>query len=134
MQSRRIFIHVKDAIAQDHKSVMIKANHTDVIVIALGHLSNLISIGLEKLWIEFGQGKNTIWIPIHDIKDAIGRERCEGILVFFMPFRAVTMYLHSRVKERNLLGKLGTSVRIYPAYLQNSVNTPQSSTTLILIL
>jgi len=61
---------------------MIKANDTDVVVIAISILSSLQELGLQKLWIAFGQGKHLKWIPIHDIVPEIGPEKTNGILFF----------------------------------------------------
>ena len=45
---------------------MIKANDTDVLVIAVRMLMHC-ELGIEKLWISFGQGDNHRWIPVHDV-------------------------------------------------------------------
>lgn len=47
----RIFVHDKDATSQGSKSIIIKANNTDVVVIALSTTSSLQELGLESLWI-----------------------------------------------------------------------------------
>ena len=61
---------------------MIKANDTDVVVIAISTLPSLQELGFEKLWIAFGQGTHLRWIPIHDIVSTIGPEKTIGILFF----------------------------------------------------
>jgi len=50
----RVFVHARDATSQGSKSITIKANDTDV-VIAVSTMPSLQELGLEKLWIEFGQ-------------------------------------------------------------------------------
>ena len=52
----RIFVHARDATADGSKSIIIKANDTDVLVIAISVLPSLQELGLENRWIAFGQG------------------------------------------------------------------------------
>ena len=58
----RIFVHARDATTGRRKSIIIKANDTDVLVIAISVLPSLQEIGLEKMWIAFGQGAKMRWI------------------------------------------------------------------------
>ena len=51
---------------------MIKANDTYVVVIAMSVVLSLKEIGLEYLWIAFGQGKNTRWISVHQLVENVG--------------------------------------------------------------
>lgn len=81
----RMFVHARHAVVEGIKSVMIKANDTDVLVIGISVLSSLQNLGLENLWIDFGQGKNQRWIPVHDINSALGSEKAAG-LPFFHAF------------------------------------------------
>ena len=78
----RILVHAKHAVTEGNQTLMIKANDTDVVVIAISILPSLQELGLQKLWIAFGQGKHLKWIPIHDIVSAIGPEKSSGILFF----------------------------------------------------
>ena len=64
------------------KSIMIKANDTDVVIIAIATLPSLHERDLQKLWVAFGQLSHLIWIPIHDIVTTIGPEKTNGILFF----------------------------------------------------
>lgn len=70
----RMFVHAKDSVLNGNKVLMIKANDTDVIVIAVSCFPSLKELGLAKLWIAFGQGRSLKWIPIH------GLEKTRGIL------------------------------------------------------
>ena len=45
----RIFVHAMDATIDGRKSIIIKANDTDVLVIAISVLPSLQEIGLEKM-------------------------------------------------------------------------------------
>ena len=61
---------------------MTNANDTDVLVIAVSALPQLQELGLQKLWIAFGQGRNRKWIPIHDLNSTIGPKKTRGLLFF----------------------------------------------------
>ena len=61
---------------------MIKANDTDVVIIAVVILPSLQELGLQKLWVAFGQGSYWLWIPIHDIVATIDPEKTNGLLFF----------------------------------------------------
>jgi hypothetical protein len=62
--------------------IMIKANDTDVVVIAVSVMLLLMESGLEQLWIAFGQGVNTSWIPVHQLVGAIGPSKASGMPFF----------------------------------------------------
>ena len=54
----QIFLHVRNAVATGgHKQVIIKANDTDVLVIAVSMLPMLCALGMEKLWLSFWSGR-----------------------------------------------------------------------------
>ena len=57
---------------------MICSSDTDVIVIAISLVQRL---GLKKLWIAFGRGKDLKWIPIHEIALAVG-SKSSGLCFF----------------------------------------------------
>ena len=42
----------------------------------------LADIGLEKLWLAFGQGAYPRWIPIHHSRNNIGPDKAKGITFF----------------------------------------------------
>lgn len=78
----RIFVHAMDAILEGSKYITIKANDTDVLVIAVSVLPSLQEHGLEKMWIAFGQGASARWIPVHDVVSVIGPQKTSGIRYF----------------------------------------------------
>ena len=79
----RIFVHVRYAATEGYKSLMmIEANDTDIVVIAISLKPSLAATGLEKMWVAFGKGKQRRWIPIHDLVSAIGPEKTSGMLFF----------------------------------------------------
>jgi len=48
----------------DSKALMIKANDKDVVAITISVMKSLNDPGLEKMWMEFGQGGNYQLIPV----------------------------------------------------------------------
>ena len=52
----RISVHVRDAVMDGAHSIIIRANDTDVLVKAVSVMSLLQGIGLECVWLAFGQG------------------------------------------------------------------------------
>ena len=51
-----IFVHAKSAVSHGSKSLMIKANDTDIVALAVFIMMPLKEMGLDQLWIAFGQG------------------------------------------------------------------------------
>lgn len=78
----RIFLHAWNASMDGHKSLMIEANDTDIVVVGLSLMSSFNAMGMEKMWIAYGKGEHTRWIPIHDLASFLGPEKTEGILFF----------------------------------------------------
>ena len=75
-------MYVKDAVKEGFKTVMISANDTDVLEIAVATFSQLQELGLQELWLAFGQGRNLKWIPVHELTSTLAPKRSSGILFF----------------------------------------------------
>jgi hypothetical protein len=54
----RIFLHVADAAAADHRRILIRANDSDVVALAVRAMA-LLHGQLETLWIFYGTGKKS---------------------------------------------------------------------------
>lgn len=78
----RIFVHARYAAGQGSKCVIVKANDTDVLVIGLSMFPTLQSMGLQQLWLIFGQGQSLRWIGIHNLYSSVGEEKAKGMLFF----------------------------------------------------
>jgi len=61
------------------KALMIKANDTDVVGIAISVMKSLNEPGLEKMWIAFGQGGNFRLIPVHELVNTIRPEKASRL-------------------------------------------------------
>ena len=53
--------------AEGRRALLFKANDTDILVIAVSTLRVLQELGLEKLWVAFGQVQRLKCIPVHDL-------------------------------------------------------------------
>jgi len=115
-----VFVHARDATSQGSKSITIKANDIDVVVIAVSTMPSLQELGLEKLWIAFGQGASAQWIPVHEMVSSIKPEKVGGIH-FFHAFTGCDVVSGFRGKgKKNLHGRHGMYVRMLPKPLRNS--------------
>ncbi|KAJ8367592.1 hypothetical protein AAFF_G00314420 [Aldrovandia affinis] len=63
------------------KVIMVKASDTDVVVIAVSVLQALQELGLQQLWVAFGQGQHLRWVPVHDLCCTLA-EKSKGMLFF----------------------------------------------------
>ena len=100
---------------------MVKANDTDVVVIAVSVLEALQELGLQQLWVAFGQRQNLKWIPVHDLCCTLA-EKSKGML-FFHAFTGCDVVSAFRGKGKNLLGKPGMFVMRLPVFSANSAFT-----------
>ena len=71
----RLFLHVNDAAKNGHRRILIVANDTDVVVIAL---YAYFSLEINKLWVEYSTGNNRCWLPIQQYASIIGKEKCRA--------------------------------------------------------
>ncbi|KAJ8417281.1 hypothetical protein AAFF_G00285080 [Aldrovandia affinis] len=77
----RIFVHARHATEAGSKVIMVKASDTDVVVIAVSVLQALQELGLQQLWVAFGQGQHLRWVPVHDLCCTLA-EKSKGMLFF----------------------------------------------------
>lgn len=60
---------------------MISANDMDVLMIAVSTFSQLQELGLQEMWLAFGQGRNLKWIPVHELILTLAPEKICGMLL-----------------------------------------------------
>ncbi|KAJ8372700.1 hypothetical protein AAFF_G00277690 [Aldrovandia affinis] len=77
----RIFVHARHATEAGSKVIMVKASDTDVVIIAVSVLQALQELGLQQLWVAFGQGQHLRWVPVHDLCCTLA-EKSKGMLFF----------------------------------------------------
>lgn len=54
-EADRIFVHARYAAGQGSKSIMVKANDTDVLVIGMSVFPTLQDMGLQQLWLHLAK-------------------------------------------------------------------------------
>ena len=78
----RMFVHARHAVSHGHKMVMLKANDTDVLVIAITVFPVLKDQVFEKMWLAFGHGNDTRFISVHDVISTLGLDKSKGLSFF----------------------------------------------------
>ena len=101
-----MFVHARHPAQKGSESLLVKENDTDILVIAISVMPTLQAIGLQQLWIVFGQGRNMRWNPAHELY----RLRKAEELHYVMPSLIAVWSHPSVVKEINLHGRPGTCV------------------------
>ena len=76
----RIIPHVAFSIRSGTKRVVVLSNDTDVVVLLLYYFNQFLSMGVQQLWIKFGTGDNSRYIPIHTLADKLGENNCQMVL------------------------------------------------------
>ena len=73
-------LYVSDMARNNITKIRIRTIDTDVPVIATAHFNDIP--GLEELWISYGKGNSSKYIPIHQIAQQLGPNKCRGLLGF----------------------------------------------------
>eukprot|EP00794_Sanderia_malayensis_P002124 gene2124-2410_t len=79
----RLLLHVAHT-GKEFSSIMIKTVDSDIVVLALSVFEQLC---IEKLWIEFGVGRNVTYLPVHQMVVSLTTPVCKA-LPFFHAFTA----------------------------------------------
>ena len=75
----RLMIHALDAASNGHRSIKIRSNDTDVIVLAIS-VAN--SIPANEIWITHGSGKNVRNLPVHTLAACLGPDTAFTLPMF----------------------------------------------------
>lgn len=76
----RIVPHVNWAIRNGAKRVVVLSNDTDVVVLLLRFMANFMSHGLRELWVRFGVGDKTRFLPLHVLLLKLGEDVCKVLI------------------------------------------------------
>ena len=76
----RIIPHVLFQSKRGTKRVLVSSNDTDVLVLLVHYFEKFAHQGLEELWIMFGTGQNSRYIPIHILVSKVGPLVASGLL------------------------------------------------------
>ena len=74
----RIFVHLKDAVRKGCSNIAIRATDTDIIILASALFEDIAA----QTCIHFGTNKRLRIIPLHDIFERLGSQRCKALLFF----------------------------------------------------
>ena len=75
----RIFSHIKDAVEQGHRNVLVRSVDSDIPVIGIGTFDKLSP--LKELYVEYGKSKDLEVIPVHELVLALG-PKAKALLLF----------------------------------------------------
>ena len=90
-----------------HESAFVRTVDSDVLVIAISTFDELQQMGLGKLWVGLGTGKNYRNIPIHEIYVQLGPNISLALPIFHALTGCYTtsQMLHCGKKQRGLFGR-----------------------------
>ena len=78
----RIIPHVAWHLKQfdNCNEFLVQSNDTDVVVYLLFYMHYFVRKEHIQIWVLFGRGKNTSYLPIHDMYKKLGYNFCKGLL------------------------------------------------------
>ena len=76
----RIISHVSKSVSRNFTNIVVISNDTDVLILLLHYLPQFIENGLEELWIKFGAGGHSRFIPLHVMYNNMNKELHSVIL------------------------------------------------------
>ena len=69
----RLMVHVKDASLCGLQGIMIRTNDTDDVVVLAISIANVIQV--NELWVLYGTGKYTRYLPTHTVAATLGPDK-----------------------------------------------------------
>ena len=72
----RIIAHVSQGIKEKSNNIVILSNDAGVAVLILYYMEKFVREGLAKLWIRYGTGDHTRYLPIHIMYEKLGANFC----------------------------------------------------------
>ena len=118
-----IFVHVRHAAMNRSKSVIVKANIINAVVIAVSNFTHIAELRVDKMWIAFGQAVHTHMIPIHEIISVIEPEKP----VDYHSVRdllGAMLCLPSKARRRSQPGRHGLCAMRYLQHSPDSASAP----------
>ena len=76
----RIIPHIAKAITAGNKRIVVFSNDTDVVVFILYYIHKFICLGAKKLWIQYGAGVSTRYIPLHVLAVTFGEVKAKLVV------------------------------------------------------
>jgi len=78
----RIILHVFDMVKSGLKHVLVRTVDTDVVVLAISFFHQMHDLGLATLWVKLGTKAHLKYFPVHDIAEALGKEKAVALRGF----------------------------------------------------
>ena len=76
---QRLIPHIHYSITQGAERSVVISNDTDVFALLIHYLPDFLGLGLQELWIMFGVGDKTRFLPLHLLLYKIGVPKCKVI-------------------------------------------------------
>ena len=76
----RIIPHIAKAIIAGNKRIVVFSNDTDVVVFILYYIHEFIRLGAKEIWIRYGTGASTRYIPLHVLAVKLGEVKAKLVL------------------------------------------------------
>ena len=76
----RIIPHIAASISDGSKRIVVLSNDTDVLVLLINYFTDFLAKGVVQLWIKYGLGDKTRYIPVHTLARRLGRDTCAALL------------------------------------------------------
>ena len=76
----RLIPHISKAIDENYRRVVVVSNDTDVVALILYYMPRFILAGLSELWVRFGSGNSSRFLPMHQFAYQLGQKMCTVIM------------------------------------------------------
>ncbi len=103
-----IILHVADAVNKGHKYIMVRANDTDVVILAVSIYHELNN--LTELWVSFSTDNNLRYIAVIQITDSFGSLKSKALTVVHV-FTGVMWYHALHQNKSHWYGTLGEYIQ-----------------------
>ena len=77
---QRIILHLHKTVTEVCKKAIVLCNDTDVLALLLYYIHEFMSNGLSDLWMKFGIGDSSRFIPLHFLASQLGPRVCSVII------------------------------------------------------
>ncbi len=94
----RLMVHLADAVAEGHKTFMIRTVDSDVVVLGVAAMPHL---NICQLWVSYVTGKYHCYLPLHNILAAIGTQQFSFPSYFPLHILVVIQYQHSIISGKD---------------------------------
>ena len=77
---QQIISHLHKTVTDGYKKAIVLCNDTDVLALLLYYIHEFMSNGLSELWMKFGIGDSSRFIPLHFLAPQLGPRVCSVII------------------------------------------------------